>query len=228
MKPIPQFEELAIALIAPNLNPTHFTPEFLSYSGIVPPDWQLAQQPEGDSHMTKITFTNGAIASFHNEIATFSETLESQSLKDVQIPTMVRKYADTLLNANYQAVEINPSIFLTFDAGTNSKAHYITTALLSKGAWQEFGSTPVRSTLQLAYTIGNRQLNLKIDDILLRGANNQPEFGALFSGNFYYPLTRNTVGQRLQQLHRLVDNWSQDLKVFRELVKGRFLGISVN
>jgi hypothetical protein len=29
MKPIPQFEELAIAPIAPNLNPTHFTPEFL-------------------------------------------------------------------------------------------------------------------------------------------------------------------------------------------------------
>jgi hypothetical protein len=228
MKPIPQFEELAIALIAPNLNPTHFTPEFLSHICIIPKDWQLAKPPEGDFHMTKISFINGVIASFHNETATFSETLESKSLKDVQIPTIVCKYADSLPNANYQAVEINTSIFLTFEAGENSNAHYIPTALLSKGAWQEFGSTPLRGTLQLAYTVGHRQLNLKIDDILLSGADNKPNFGALFSGNFYYPLTGNTAGGRLQQLRRLVDNWSDDLKVFRELVLGRFLGISVN
>ncbi|MFB8794885.1 MAG: hypothetical protein U7126_11850 [Microcoleus sp.] len=64
MKPIPQFEELAIALIASNLNPTHFTPDFLFGSGIVPEHWQLAQPPQGDPHMTTITFTNGAIAFF--------------------------------------------------------------------------------------------------------------------------------------------------------------------
>ncbi|XZO03386.1 MAG: hypothetical protein ACM65L_06630 [Microcoleus sp.] len=45
MKPIPQFEELAIALIASNLNPTHFTPDFLFGSGIVPEHWQLAHPP---------------------------------------------------------------------------------------------------------------------------------------------------------------------------------------
>ncbi|NES95924.1 MAG: hypothetical protein F6K32_11940 [Desertifilum sp. SIO1I2] len=228
MKPTPQFEELVIALIAPNLNPTHFTPEFLFYSGIVPPDWQLAQPPEGDSHMTKITFTNGAIASVHNYTITFSETLESKPLKDIQIPTIVGKYVDTLPNANYQAVEINPSIFLTFEAGENSNAHYIPTALLSKGSWLEFGSTPARGTLQLAYTVGNRQLNLKIDDILLRGTNNKPEFAALFSGNFSYPIAGRTTGERLHQLHRLIDNWSDDFKIFQELVKGRFLGISAN
>ena len=229
MNPTPQFEELAIALITSNPNPSHFTPDFLFGSGIVPEHWQLAQPPEGDSHKTTITFTNGAIASFHNGMVTFSETLSAKSVSEVKAPAIAGKYADTLPNIDCQFVEINPSIFLTFEGGNKSlENHYIPTALLTAGEWLEFGSTPVRSTLQLAYTVGHRQLNLKIDDILLRGSDNKPEFAALFSGNFSYPLTGNTPGQRLQQLHRLVDNWSQDLKVFRELVKGRFLGISVN
>lgn len=229
MKPIPQFEELAIALIASNLNPTHFTPDFLFGSGIVPEHWQLAKPPEGDPHMTTITFTNGAIASFHNGIVTFSETLSAKTASDVKIPAIAGKYADTLPNIDCQFVEINPSIFLTFEGGNKSlQNHYISTALLTPGEWLEFGSTPVRSTLQLAYTVGHRQLNLKIDDISLQGSDNQPEFAALFSGKFSYQIAGNTPDRLSQHLHRLLNNWSNDIKIFRELVLGRFLDISVN
>ncbi|MBD1944544.1 hypothetical protein H6F78_07660 [Coleofasciculus sp. FACHB-64] len=41
--PTPAFEELAIALIASNFNPTLLTPDFLKYSGIVGSDWKLAE-----------------------------------------------------------------------------------------------------------------------------------------------------------------------------------------
>ncbi|MEG4506107.1 hypothetical protein QUA81_20895 [Microcoleus sp. F6_B4] len=228
MNPNPQFEELAIALITSNPNPTHFTPDFLFGSGIVPEHWQLAKPPEGDPHMTTITFENGAIASFHNGIVTFSETLSAKTVSQVKVPALAGKYADTLPNIDYMVVEINPSIFSTFEGGNKSlKNHYIPTALLTPGEWLEFGSTPVRSTLQLAYTVGHRQLNLKIDDILLRGSDNQPEFAALFSGNFSYQIAGNTPERRSQQLHRLLNNWQDELKIFRELVLGRFLGKSV-
>jgi hypothetical protein len=34
MNPTPQFEELAIALITSNPNPSHFTPDFLSAAAL--------------------------------------------------------------------------------------------------------------------------------------------------------------------------------------------------
>lgn len=229
MNPTPQFEELAITLITSNPNPTHFTPDFLFGSGIVPEHWQLAQLPQDDSHMTTITFTNGVIASFHNGIVTFSETLSAQTASEVKAPAFAGKYADTLPNIDCQFVEINPSIFLTFEGGNKRlENHYIPTALLTPGEWLKFGSTPIRSTLQLAYTVGHRQLNLKIDDILLRGSDNQPEFAAFFSGKFSYQIAGNTPERRSQQLHRLLNNWPEDLKIFRELVLGRFLDRSVD
>lgn len=228
MNPTPAFEELAIALIAPNLNFTHLTPDFLFYSGIVPNDWKLAEPPQRNSHMAKIAFSNGSIVTVNHHAIAFSETLESKALSEIQVPTIVCKYIDTLPNADYQAVEINPSIFVTFEGGSGSLTnHYIASALLSNGTWLEFGSHPVRATLQLAYTVKGRQLNLKIDDVLLRKQDNKPQFAALFSGNFSYSLAGGTSGQRTQQLHRLIDNWRDDLKTFQELVNQRFFGLSV-
>ncbi len=227
MIPVPAFEELTIVVAANNNNPATFTPDFLKYSGIISTDWELAEPALLNSHLAQITFTNGINLSAQFDNITFSESLEAKALEDVKIPAIARKYIETLPNTDYQGVEINPSSFFTFeDEDEGGVRNYIVTTLLSPGAWHEFGSKPVTATLQLAYTLKQRQFNLKIDDVRLRRPDNTPQSAVLFSGNFPYKITGDTTLERLQHLYGLIDNWQGDLKTYRELVNQRFLGIS--
>jgi hypothetical protein len=45
MTPTVTIQELALALTAKNYSPTLLNSDFLKYSGIVPPDWELARPP---------------------------------------------------------------------------------------------------------------------------------------------------------------------------------------
>lgn len=229
MIPTPVFEELAIAIIAKNHNHTLLTLDFLKCTGIVPLNWELAEPPLLDSQMARIRFTNSTIISAQFDTITFSQTIEGKALEDVQIPALVRKYVETQPNADYHGIGINPSSFLTFsDEGSAATRHYIVTALLSPGEWHEFGTQPVRATLNLAYTLKQGEFNLKIDDVRLRKPDNTLQAAVLFSGNFPYQIIGNTPSERLQHLHRLINNWQDDLKIYRELVNQRFVGFAAN
>jgi hypothetical protein len=47
MTPTVTIQELALALTAKNHSPTLLNSDFLKYSGIVPPDWELARPLQG-------------------------------------------------------------------------------------------------------------------------------------------------------------------------------------
>ncbi|MEH2058167.1 MAG: hypothetical protein V7K97_18795 [Nostoc sp.] len=216
------FEELAIAITAKNHNPTLLTPDFLICSGIVPSNWELLEPPILDSQMCRVQFTNSTIISAQVDTVTFSQTIEGKALEDIQLPTLVRKYIETLPNIDYQGIGINPSSFFAFeDEGETANCNYIVTALLSPGDWHEFGSQPVRATLSLAYTLKQGEFNLKIDDVKLRRPDNTPQAAVLFSGNFPYEISGGKQ-ERLQNLYKLILNWQDDLKTYRELVNQRF------
>jgi hypothetical protein len=224
MNPTPAVEELAISIVAKNLNPTLLTFEFLKASGIVPTNWQLAQPPLLTSHAAYIAFTNGINLSTQLGTLTISESLRDKALETVQIPAISRSYIQTLPNIDYQSIGINPSIFFTFDEENENLArHYIANHLLAPGAWQQVGNKPVRASLQLAYTLDRGQFNLKIDDVLLRRADNQPEYAVLFSGNFPYEIQGESVSERLEYINQILRNWESDLATFRELVSHKFL-----
>lgn len=227
MNPKPTIEELAITLSAKNLNPTLLTPEFLAYSGIVPSEWSLASQPILNSQVAHIAFTNGINLSTQLDAITISENLKNKTCQEVLIPEIARKYASTLPNANYQAISINPTIFLTFEDSTENVAqNYISSHLLVPGPWQQIGTKPLRASIHLAYTLERCQLNLKIDDVLLRTADDTPQAALLFSGSFPYKIVGETPSEKLHSLHQLIDNWQTDLEIFREIVLQKFFEYS--
>lgn len=224
MNPTPAVEELAISIVAKNLNPTLLTREFLVYSGIIPSDWSLASQPILNSQVAHVAFTNGINISIQMSAVTFSENILAKTQESVIVPTLIRKYVQTLPNLDYQSIGINPSIFFTFDEENENLArHYIATHLLAPGAWQQVGNKPLRASLQLAYTLDRGQFNLKIDDVLLRRADNQPEYAVLFSGNFPYEIQGESVSERLENINRILKNWQSDLETFQEMVSHKFL-----
>jgi hypothetical protein len=223
MIPKTDFEELAIVIVAKNNNPTIITPTFLKSSGIIPPDWKLAEPPVIDYQMAEVQFTNGIIISAKSDTIIYSQTTENKALEDIQIPTIVRKYLQTLPNADYWGLEINPTTFVTFeDKNNGSFRPYIATNLLSSGAWKEFGKDSVMATINLGYTLEQCKFSLKIDDVRLQNPENKLKPSVLFSGNFPYEIIGDTPSQRLQHLYQLLDNWQENLKTFRKLINQRF------
>ncbi|WP_375501546.1 hypothetical protein [uncultured Nostoc sp.] len=219
------FEELAIAILINNHNPSILTLDFLQYSGIVPSNWELAESPILNSEMARIRFTNDTIISTQYDRIVFSQTIEDKIFEDVQIPKIVNKYIETLPNADYQGVGINPNCFITFQDETEELfRYYITTNLLSSGNWRFFGKEAVIATLELGYTLEQGKFNLKIEDVRLRQTDNKPKCGALFYGNFPYEIVGKTSLEEQQYLYQVLDNCQTDLKTFRELVNQEFLG----
>jgi hypothetical protein len=127
-------QELALALTAKNHSPTLLNSDFLKYSGIVPPDWEVARPPILGPQISQIAFTNGINIVAQSNAITFIESLSAQPLEDTKIPVVIRKYVETLPRTDYQTLSINPRSFVTFEGGDENTARkYITSTLLSKG-----------------------------------------------------------------------------------------------
>jgi hypothetical protein len=133
MTPKVTIQELALALTAKNHSPTFLNSDFLKYSGIVPPDWELARPPILDPQISQVAFTNGINIVAQSNAITFIESLSTKPLEDIKIPAIIRKYVEALPRTDYQTLSINPRSFVTFQEGVeNAASQYITSTLLSK------------------------------------------------------------------------------------------------
>ncbi|MFN6033580.1 MAG: hypothetical protein ACK48B_05940, partial [Dolichospermum sp.] len=54
-----QISEIAISIVAKNLNPAVLNPDFLKYTGIIPADWELANQPVYNNNLVQLVYKNG-------------------------------------------------------------------------------------------------------------------------------------------------------------------------
>ena len=225
MTPILAIQDLSIILAAKNHQSTLLTPDFLKYSGIVPTNWELARAPIATPQMSHVSFQNGINFVAQPGSIVFSESLGNKNLEDVQIHAIARKYVETLPNADYQGVGINPGSFITFNDNNKDVArNYIVTTILSSGAWLEVGQEPPKASINIVYTLEQRQLNLNIAETKLQLPERPPQFAVLFSGNFTYKITANTPSEKLKQLCQLIDYWQRDLEVYQDIVKNKFLG----
>ncbi|MGB6295899.1 MAG: hypothetical protein WBF90_06900 [Rivularia sp. (in: cyanobacteria)] len=221
-----QTQELAIAITAKNLNPNVVNLDFLKYTNIISSEWELARQPVYTKNLTQLVFQNGiAIVAQPNRIV-FGETIDAEDIQKLQISQIAEKYIEKLPNVEYQAVGINPKGFVTFTE-SNAATNYLLKNLLASGEWREFGNTPPKAAIQLAYTLERCQLNLTINEGLLQsGEKSVPT--VLFSGNFDYKIAGNEPETRLQDLHQILQNWKINLETYKELINNKFLSNKID
>lgn len=216
-----QIQELAIAIIAKNLNPTVLNPDFLKYTGVVPSDWELGRAPVYANGMAQIVFNNGlAIVAQSNRI-TITETIATKDEQEVQVAALACQLVQKLPKLEYQSVGINPVGLFMFESQQQTH-QYLCQNLLSPGDWQEFGEGPIQAGLQLAYTLKRGQLILGINQAKVQYPDKSAS-AIVFSGNFNYPLSGNSDSERLDNLQQLIQNWQEDLKTFRQLLEEKFL-----
>ncbi|MEQ9353746.1 hypothetical protein [Coleofasciculus chthonoplastes] len=216
-------QDISIVLAAKKLNPTIVTPDFLTGSGIVPGEWELARPPVLSSQGTQISFKNGIKLEAKPGTISFAQGMNSQNLNSLDVPSLARRYAAALPNLEYRGVGINPRRFVPF-AGQSDAAHnYMTQTLLAPGAWQNFGKAPIQAGINLVYTLENSQLRLTINEARLQLPEREPIPAVLFSGNFHYAITGESPEERQTNLNQAIENWHSDIVVYEELIDNQFL-----
>lgn len=216
-------QELAIALVVKGLNPTVLNADFLQQSGLIPPDWKLAQQPIYNNMLAQFVFQNGIQIVAQPNRVMFMEAMGAKAPEEMQVPGLVSQYVNKLPNAAYQAVGINPRGVVQFAHQAEGARKYMLSTLLSQGSWQEFGQAPMEAALQLTYSLEKGQLNLGINTGTLQLPESETVPVVVFSGNFNYELVGDTPQERLGNLKQVIQHWQTDLNIFQELVEGRFL-----
>lgn len=213
-------KEMAISIIAESLNPVILTSEFLKYRGIVPSNWELARQPILSAAASQVTFQTGvSILAQPNRII-FAESLMAAETTDVTIPAIAQKYIDALPQANYQAVGINFTGFVSFSR--DEAAHYLTDTLLAPGPWHTIGEAPLRAALRLTYTLKQGQLNLDITEAKLQLSEQEELPTVLFAANFDHQL-QGDLTERVQELNQTIDYWRNHLETYQDIVNTKFL-----
>lgn len=223
-------EEISLTIVAKDLTPTMISQDFLKFSGIVPREWELAQQPVSNPNYSQLSFTSGVSINAQPRTVTINEPLTGKELEDLIIPKIAQKYLEKLPHAEYVGLSFSPKILVPFPTAPQLARQFITNNLLASGSWKKIGQVPVQAGINLMYYLERCQLTISISEAKLQNSQ-QSKIGAiLFSGNFNYNvnLGQNNLTDRTTQMTAFWSNWQQDLTEFRDIVSQKFLEKSSN
>ena len=214
-------EELSLIIAAQDLTPTMMSLDFLKFSGIIPKEWELSQQPVCNPNYAQLNFTNGLGITAQPRTVTISESLGSKSLEELSIATVANNYIAKLPHAEYVGFSISPKILIPFPNAPETARQFISGSLLGSGTWKNLGRVPVQAAISLMYVLERCQLTLNVSEARLQQPDKSAITAMLFAGNFSYSI--NTTGERLEQMQNCLNNWQSDLLEFREIVNQKFL-----
>ena len=226
MKKALEVQELAIAINAKNYDPSFLNPGLLKYSGIIPEEWKLAKKPVFNKRNSHLVFQNGVVITSRPNLLMFVEPLNRQEDDTIHIPALARRCTEVLRTIEYLAVDINYRGYInSFDADNSNG--YIQDNLIKPGEWQECGNDRVKAQVNLMFDYDQKQLELKINEGVLKLPDAEKLPIVLFGGRFNYNLSKIPVGDRLSQLESIVDNWHQDLQLYKDVV-GKFAHVETS
>ena len=223
-------EEISLVIAAKDLTPTMMSQDFLKFSGIVPQEWELSQQPVLNPSLAQLNFTNGISISAQPRTITISEPVNNKTLEELAIHLVAGRYIEKLPYAEYMGLSFSPKILLPFPNAPELVQQYITNSLLGSGSWKRIGIAPVQAGINLMYLLDRCQLTMNISEAKLQQAQQPPIAAILFSGNFNYSVSQepNQSENRLAQITSFLDNWKSDLEEFRAIINQKFLDDSTN
>ena len=213
-------EEISLLVAAQDLTPTMMSQDFLKFSGIIPKDWELVQQPVLNPNFAQLNFKNGITITAQPRTITVSESLNRKNIADVQAATIVANYIRKLPHAEYVGYSFSPKMLLPFPTSPQSVRQYITENLLGQGSWKKIGKAPVQAGINLMYQLERCQLSMSISEARLKQDRQQEILALLFSGSFNYNLVDR---DKTNRLIKFLNHWQQDLTKFRTIVTDKFL-----
>jgi menaquinone-dependent protoporphyrinogen IX oxidase len=212
-------QEIAIVVAVKTQNPAILNEDFLKYSGIVPPEWKLAQAPSYTDRVAQVLFTNGFSLAVQPDRVMFLEALgETKQLDEIAVAEVASRYVDTLKLADYQAVGINCRGYVSYVEQPDEANKLVTQNFLAPGSWQIYKGASAQASVNLVYDFPTKKLNLSINEAELQFPDQEPTPVALFAGNFNYNIATAEVSDRLTQVKKIIAEWQEDANLFTDLV----------
>jgi hypothetical protein len=214
-----------LTIAAQGLAPSMMSQDFLKFSGIIPQDWELAQQPVLNPNFAQLNFTNGVGINAQPRTINLSESLNNKKTADITIHQVASKYLEKMPHAEYIGFSFNPKILIPFPRNPQAVRQYITESLLGSGAWKHIGKTPVQAGVNLLYYLDRCQLSINISEANLQKPQTAPVAAILFSGSFNYNVRVEVEksSDRMTQMINFLEHWQSDLEEFRAIVHQKFL-----
>lgn len=220
-------EELALTIAAKGLSPTMMSQDFFKMSGIIPQDWELAQQPVLAPNVAQLSFKNGININGQPNSITITESIAQKKLAEVAAGDIATKFVAQLPYGDYLGYSFSPKMLLPFPKNPQQVRNYITNNLLSNGPWKQIGKAPVQAGINLMYSLERCQLNISIAEARLQQPQQAPMMAILFSGGFNYNLSTIEDSQkRFNRLNKAISSWENDFGQFRKIITQKFLGSS--
>jgi hypothetical protein len=213
-----ELQQLSLSLIANNYNPARIAPDFLIASGIIPQEWQLASKPLVTDNVVQLKFSNGLSITAKPGMVTFSETIPTSDLEEMEFAKVAKRYLESLPAADYQLLKISPMSLYNFGSETDTVRELIVEELLAPAPWHSFGYSPMKAAVNLLYELERCQLNLMVDEARFQQGENEAVPGLLFAGEFIYDLTQSTGEEKINKLKTAISNWQQDVVMFQEKI----------
>jgi hypothetical protein len=220
-KIIPQ--DLTISIESKQLKPHLLNLDFARCSGMVPSDWEPARQPIATNNMAQLIFTNGIAITAEPRRIILAQPIRNISRLEVVIPEIARKYTSVLSNMEFEAIRINLRSFVIFEE-QDSARQYITQTLLSPGAWQSVGETPLHASVELVYNLQRAPFYLKITEAALQETEEKVTPIIIFNGSFSYQVNGENNAEKLAVVHSIINNWQSDLEDYQNIINNKFLG----
>ncbi len=226
---VKDIQEIGITISAQNLNPATLNIDFLKSSGIVPADWELAEQPVLSAARSQLSFQNGLKIVAQQRAITFAEAIRFDSSGAIsampKAPEVAAKYIDVQPLAGYQSLVIAPRIIVNFSSPERTAREFLVNTLLAPGPWREIGQAPAQVSLNFVYALDRCQMTVGLTEVRLRTKTEEQGYpGILFAGSFSYGLAKVPDTERAAKLKERARAWATDLQEFQTVVHQKFLG----
>lgn len=212
--------EISIVLVIPNFHPHTINLDFLKYSGIIPDDWQLSNNPVMNNSQTQINFTNKLKINAENNRIIFLESLGKQD--QPKVPNLSSQFIQALNKANYQALGFNSNYLVTLSQDNDLARRYITEKLLKPGMWYKASKEPMKASVNYFYTLDDCQLNLNVSEARLQIPEQPPQSALLFTSNCHYELQGDTTLDKQKSLAEVLNNWESLIKRNKKIISAFF------
>ncbi len=218
-----EIREIAVTLVLKEFDPSLVNEQFLKFSGIIPNEWELSQQPIIGKGGSQLVFKNGVSIVAQPRSVTFLEGMNDKSSEAVSVGKAASAFVEKLPNAQYTGITITPKCLIPLPTQTDGARKFITGNLLSPGPWQDLGKEPVQAAIELNYQLEGCQFNLKINQAALQIPDRQPVSALLFAGNFNYGLNNPNAQEKINVAKQYIDAWQSDLETFSVIIHDKFL-----
>ena len=215
-------QETGIVLGIPQQDPTFFNLDFLTYTGIIPGDWDISTQPQRSPQVSRISFQNDVSLIAEPQQTLFVEALGEKGMEDIQVPQVAMRFVDIMKNINFTRLNINFRGYVAFPNDPKAAHNYFFKAFLAPGAWHAVGTAPVRGGLNLVYTFDKKKLDLTAQEAAIRRLDDSSIAALVFTGSFESDFVSVAPQDRLETVRQGINGWNADLKQFIDVVSRFF------